>query len=98
MKVKDLQESRLAPTNQNDVIAKWLAKGLRDGRNAGPHKLFINTALNIEPEGGLNNAVKAIQEWNVVARFIHEHSDQTPIMIVSPRELNKWIEEFKDNQ
>ena len=86
MKVQDLQEARLAPTNQNDVVAKWLKNGLG---SEGPHKRFLNIALDIDVGGGLQNAVRMVQEWNVLARFIHEHTGKHAIMEVSPRELNK---------
>jgi len=97
MKIKDLHEAQLASTNRNDVIAKWLIKSLQF--HGSPYKLFINIATHSGVEGGLDNAVKAIQEWNVVAKFIHDNTDQTRLMtmmVVSPRELNKWIEEYQD--
>jgi len=99
MKLKRILEARLASGQQNDVIAKWLLNGLEttyDRGTSAAHRLFIGTVMRTDPEGGLENAVKVIQEWNTVVKFIRKHVDY-PISYdeVRPQELEKWIQHWK---
>lgn len=98
MKLKHLQEARLDLGQQNEVVAKWLLKGIvsdYDYGESNAHRMFIGIITSSEPEGGLENAVKTIQEWNTVVKFIHKYTNNRDFKTVSPQQLEKWVEYWK---
>ncbi len=99
MKLNQLLEARLVSGQRNDIIAKWLANRLLhltfDRGHSYAENLFIGNANKRGPEGGLQSAVEAVQEYNVVIEFIRKHSDNRNLDTISPQQLEKWIRYWK---
>lgn len=95
MKLNQLQEARLARPPQNHLIAKWLSRNIIhtqfDRGFSYAEGAFISTANQSGPNGGLQNAVEAVQEYNAVIEFIHKHSNNRDQDVVSPQQLEKWV-------
>ncbi len=95
MKLNQLLEARLARPPKNDLIARFLSRNLLqttfDRGSSYAESAFISTATKQGPEGGLQNAVEAVQEYNAVVKFIQKHSDNRDQDVVSPQQLEKWV-------
>ena len=94
MKVKDLQEARLAKQPQFEVVAEFLADGLEC--MGDPFETFRELADNIDPEGGLNKAINYVQKWNACAEFINKYDPSANTSLVNRQELEEWIRQWKD--
>lgn len=94
MKVKELQEARLAQSNQFKVVAEFLADGLEC--MGDPQEHFIGLADDIDPEGGLNKAIAYIQKWNIAAQFVNKYDSSANTRPVDKKELEEWIQIWRN--
>ena len=94
MKVKDLQEARLAQTTQYEIVAEFLEAGLLS--MGDPYEHFSGLADNLDTEGGLNKAIAYIQRWNVAVEFVKQHTPDTILGPISKSELDEWIQTWRD--
>ena len=91
MKIKELQEARLVPSEQNQIVADFLADGL--DCLGDPFEEFNN--ILGDHNGGLNDAVAYVLRWNIAAEFVNKHSDAN-VRPISKHELEDWVKETKE--